>query len=140
MPYFLVWSLSSSAWCIMRYTVCPLSCLLSFLYNPYIPFLIYEIFHLLVIIINYKLPMPRSVLLCISNPTITTPQKSMWSHINLRFHLKQNLYCSVSIINIYLILPSVPVSIGYCFRVKCFVLAKACVAISAYFREQDSTF
>ena len=25
-----------------------LSCLLSFLYNPYIPFLIYEIFHLLV--------------------------------------------------------------------------------------------
>ena len=26
-----------------------LSCLLSFLYNPYIPFLIYEIFHLLVI-------------------------------------------------------------------------------------------
>ena len=27
-----------------------LSCLLSFLYNPYIPFLIYEIFHLLVII------------------------------------------------------------------------------------------
>ena len=27
MPYFLVWSLSSSAWCIMRYTVYP--CLVS---------------------------------------------------------------------------------------------------------------
>ena len=33
----------------MRYTVLSWSCLLSFLCNPYIPFLIYEIFHLLVI-------------------------------------------------------------------------------------------
>ena len=54
MPYFLVWSLSSSAWCIMRYTVCP--CLVSCpFYNIIIaiiiPFLIYESFHLFVIII-----------------------------------------------------------------------------------------
>ena len=41
---------ASSAWCIMRYTVLSWSCLLSFLCNPYIPFLIYEIFHLLVIL------------------------------------------------------------------------------------------
>ena len=51
MSYFLIWSLSSSTWCIMRYTVLSWSCLLSFLCNPYIPFLIYEIFHLLVIIL-----------------------------------------------------------------------------------------
>ena len=44
-PYFLVWSL-----CIMRYTVYIWSYLLSFLCNPYMPFLIYEIFNLLVII------------------------------------------------------------------------------------------
>ena len=31
-----------------------LSCLLSFLYNPYIPFLIYEIFHLLLIVVIIK--------------------------------------------------------------------------------------
>ena len=36
MPYFLVWSLSSSALCIMQYNI-SLSCLLSFLYNPYYP-------------------------------------------------------------------------------------------------------
>ena len=51
MPYFLVWSLSSSAWCIMRYIYCiSLSCLLSFYAIPIaIPFLIsYEILHLLV--------------------------------------------------------------------------------------------
>ena len=46
MPYFLVWSLSSSAWCIVRYTVYP--CLLScpFYAIPISP--ISEIFHLLV--------------------------------------------------------------------------------------------
>ena len=37
--------LSSSAWCIMRYTVYISLCLLSFLYIPLsIPFLIYEIY------------------------------------------------------------------------------------------------
>ena len=48
MPYFLVWSL-----CIKRLVHLAVHCiilsyLLSFLCNPYIPFLIYEIFHLLV--------------------------------------------------------------------------------------------
>ena len=55
MPYFLVWSLySSRAWCIMRYNyvLCiSWSCLLSFLLKFYIPFLINEIFHLLVIVV-----------------------------------------------------------------------------------------
>ena len=50
MPYFLVWSL-----CIKRlvhHAVCCIILVLSLvlLCNPYIPFLIYEIFHLLVII------------------------------------------------------------------------------------------
>ena len=49
MPYFLVWSLSSSAWCIMRYTVYPCLVPCPFYAIPIIPFLtIYEIFHLLV--------------------------------------------------------------------------------------------
>ena len=54
MPYFLVWSLSSSAWCIKRYTVYPglVSC--PFYAISIIPFLIYEMFHLLVVVIDCK--------------------------------------------------------------------------------------
>ena len=43
MPCFLIWSLSSSVWCIMQYTVWP--CLVSchFYAIPIIPFLILQI-------------------------------------------------------------------------------------------------
>ena len=49
MSYFLVWSLSSSTLCIMRYIVSSWSCLVLFMQS--IPFLIYEIFNLLVILL-----------------------------------------------------------------------------------------
>ena len=49
MPYFLVWPLYIIKRLVHHVVYCiSLSCLLSFLCNPYIPFLIYEIFHLLV--------------------------------------------------------------------------------------------
>ena len=48
MPYFLIWSLCIK--CLVHHAVYCISlcCLLSFLCNPYIPFLIYKMFHLLV--------------------------------------------------------------------------------------------
>ena len=50
LPSFLVWSLCIK--CLVHHEVYSVSwsCLLSFLCNPYIPFQIYEIFYLLVII------------------------------------------------------------------------------------------
>ena len=49
LPSFLVWSLCIK--CLVHHEVYSVSwsCLLSFLCNPYIPFIIYEIFYLLVI-------------------------------------------------------------------------------------------
>ena len=50
LPCFLVWSLCIK--CLVHHEVYSVSwsCLLSFLCNPYIPFQIYEIFYLLVVI------------------------------------------------------------------------------------------
>ena len=52
LPSFLVWSLCIK--CLVHHEVYSVSwsCLLSFLCNPYIPFQIYEIFYLLVIVEN----------------------------------------------------------------------------------------
>ena len=64
LPSFLVWSLCIK--CLVHHEVYSVSwsCLLSFLCNPYIPFQIYEIFYLLVIlVIRYFTVLPCSHLL-----------------------------------------------------------------------------
>ena len=48
MPYFLIWSLCLKNLVHHAVHCISLSCLFSVLCTPYIPFLIYEIFHLLV--------------------------------------------------------------------------------------------